>query len=96
MTDMSVLLRAIADHLRQAEKAFLAGRAAEARSYLQDAAASLAAANMHDSANPQVKEMEARTRHLERELAARPGPSRRPVRPAEPPPPAPGQPPVAE
>ena len=92
MADMSLLLRSIADHLRRAENAFLAGRAADARSHLQDAAASLAAANMHDPANPQVKDMEERTRRLERELPARPAARRRP---AEPPPP-PSQPPATE
>lgn len=97
MADMSILLRSIADHLRRAEQAFLTGRVADARSHLQDAAASLAAANMQDPANPQIKDMEARTRHLEGELPAGPAPGRRATPPAEPPPPPqPPSPPPAE
>ncbi len=97
MADMSLLLRSIADHLRRGENAFLAGRAAEARSHLQSAAALLAAASMCDGAGSQVPDLEERMKHLERDLSVRPSPLLREKRvPEAEPPPSPDQPPAAE
>mgnify|MGYP001310513464 FL=1 len=97
MADMSLLLRSIADHLRRGENAFLAGRAAEARSHLQSAAASLAAASTCDDANSQIRDLVGRMNHLEGELSIRPS---RPLREKPVPevesPPSPDQFPAAE
>ncbi len=95
MADMSLLLRSIGDHLRRGENAFLAGRAAEARAHLQSAAASLAAASTCDDANPQIRDLVGRMKHLEQELAVRPSLLREKRIPEVEPSPSPDQPPAA-